>query len=89
MNPVGKVVVHVIPIPSFADGRMIDIVSVLDKGSHLPMPLDELKLPARGGVNLDGFVNYAISDRGMRQAYAQFFRNGAIEGVGELATMMA
>jgi hypothetical protein len=84
MNPIGKVVVHVIPIPSFADGRLMDIVSVLGRGSHLPMPLDELNLPKRDAVNLDGYVNYAISTPGGRQAYAQFFRNGAIEGVGEL-----
>jgi hypothetical protein len=86
MNPIGKVVVHVIPIPSFADGRLVDIVSVLSGGRHLPLPLDELNIPATGAVNLDGYVNYANrgSERGARQAYAQFFRNGAIEGVGEL-----
>jgi hypothetical protein len=82
MNPIGKVVVHVIPVPSFADGRMIDIVSVLGRGRHVPMPLDELNMPATGAVNLDGYVNYVNWDG--RQAYAQFFRNGAIEGVGEL-----
>src|SRR6266849_792680 len=86
MNPIGKVVVHVIPVPSFADGRVVDIVSVLARGSHLPTPLDELNVPATGAVNLDGYVNYANRgwERGARQAYAQFFRNGAIEGVGEL-----
>ena len=84
MNPSGKVVVHVISVPSFADGRMVDIVSVLGRGSHLPIPLDELNLPAIGAVNLDGYLNYASGVPGARQAYAQFFRNGAIEGVGEL-----
>ena len=63
---------------------MVDIVSVLARGNPIPMPLDELNLPARGAVNLDGYVHYAIGDPGGRQAYAQFFRNGAIEGVGEL-----
>jgi hypothetical protein len=84
MNPIGKVVVHVIPLPSFADSPMVDIVSVLGRGRHLPMPLDELNLPATGAVNLDGYVNYAIGVPGARPAYAQFCRNGAIEGVGEL-----
>jgi hypothetical protein len=84
MNSLGKVVVHVIPIPSFADGRMVDIVSVLGRGTHLPTPLEVLGLPAMNGVNLDGYVNYASGVHGARQAYAQFFRNGAIEGVGEL-----
>jgi hypothetical protein len=59
MNPIGKVVVHVISVPSFADGCMIDIVSVLGRGTHLPTPLDELNVPATGAVNLDGYVNYA------------------------------
>jgi hypothetical protein len=84
MKSFGKVAVHVIPVPSFADGRMIDIVSVLGRGSHLPTPLDELNLPAMGAVNLDGYLNYASGVPGARSAYAQFFRNGAIEGVGEL-----
>lgn len=86
MNPIGKVVVHVIPVPSFADGRMVDIVSVLGRGTHLPTPLDDLNMPATSAVNLDGYVNYAnrAGERGARQAYALFFRNGAIEGVGEL-----
>jgi hypothetical protein len=86
MAPIGKVVVHVVSVPSFADGRMVDIVSVLGRGTYLPRPLDELNLPAMGAVNLDGYVNYAAGGPGVRQAYAQFFRNGAIEGVGELRT---
>jgi Putative DNA-binding domain len=85
MNQTAKVVVHVIPVPSFADGRMIDMVSVLSR-DHLPTPLDDLNMPAMRAVNLDGYLNYAAPGnyRGARQAYAQFFRNGGIEGVGEL-----
>jgi hypothetical protein len=83
MNRIGKLVLHVIPVPSFADSRLVDIVSALDR-NHLPTPLDELYLPAIGAVNLDGYVNHAAAASGQRQAYAQFFRNGAIEGVGEL-----
>jgi hypothetical protein len=65
---------------------MVDIVSVLGRGHQLPTPLDELNMPATCAVNLDGYVNYANrgGERGARLAYAQFFRNGAIEGVGEL-----
>jgi hypothetical protein len=87
MNPIiGKVVVHVIPVPAFADGRMVDIVSVISRGGQLPIPLDDLDMPATGAVNLDGYVNYVNwgGQTSSRQAYAQFFRNGAIEGVGEL-----
>jgi Putative DNA-binding domain len=83
MNRAGKVVMHVISFPSFADGRLIDIATVLSEGTHLPIAPDELYVPRTGKVNLEGYVNYAS---GQRQAYAQFFRNGAIEGVAELRT---
>jgi hypothetical protein len=75
---------HVVPLPSFADGRMLDIVSVLANGTHLPLPPDEVGFPNQDSVNLDGYLNYAVAPKGARLAYAQFFRNGAIEGVGEL-----
>ena len=80
----GKVVLHVIPIPSFVDGRMADIVTQLAKGSHVPVPLAVVGLPSYNGVNLDGYLNYSLGVPGDRLAYAQFFRNGAIKGVGEL-----
>ena len=80
----GKVVLHVIPLPSFADGRMADIVTQLAKGSHVPVPLSLVALTSQNAVNLDGYLNYSISEPEGQLAYAQFFRNGAIEGVGEL-----
>jgi Putative DNA-binding domain len=80
----GKVVLHVIPLPSFTDGRMADIVSQLAKGSHVPVPLALNNFQNREEVNLDGYLNYAVAIPSTAQAYAQFFRNGAIEGVGEL-----
>jgi hypothetical protein len=39
----------------------------------------------RPGINIDGFLNYADRPAGGRQSYAQFFRSGAIEGVGNLS----
>jgi hypothetical protein len=84
LGQVGKVALHAVPLPSFADGRMLDIVSVLANGTHLPLPLDEVGFANRGAVNLDGYLNYTAAHQGARLAYAQFFRNGAIEGVGEL-----
>ena len=80
----GKVVLHVIPLPSFADGRMADIVTQLAKGGHVPVPLAVVGLQPQNGVNLDGYLNFSAGEPGGRLAYAQFFRNGAIEGVGEL-----
>lgn len=60
LGNVGKVVLHVVPLPSFADGRMSDIISELRKGTHVPVPLDELNMPRRDAVNLDGFLNYSV-----------------------------
>jgi hypothetical protein len=84
LGKIGKVVLHVIPMPSFADGRMADIVSELHKGSHVPVPLDELGLPSGYSVNLDGYLAFSQAPPTTRLSYVQFFRNGAIEGVGEL-----
>jgi len=84
LGPLGKVVLHIIPLPSFADGRMADIVSEIAKGTHVPIPLDEVGFSSNYAVNLDGYLSYSVGALGARLAYAQFFRNGAIEGVGEL-----
>ncbi|MEJ0049222.1 MAG: hypothetical protein WDN04_26260 [Rhodospirillales bacterium] len=36
----GKVVLHVVPVPAFADGRLLDVVSAVAAGTHVPLPLD-------------------------------------------------
>ena len=78
-------VLHVIPLPSFVDGRFADIVSEIAKGKHVPLPLDEVGFSNQASVNLDGYLNKSVkSEPRSRVAYAQFFRNRAIEGVGEL-----
>jgi hypothetical protein len=84
LRGIGKVVLHVVPLPSFGDGRMLDLVSVLANGTHVPIPPDDVGFANRNAVNLDGYLNYTAAHEGARLAYAQFFRNGAIEGVGEL-----
>jgi hypothetical protein len=91
MNQTGKVVVHAIPLPSFVDGRMADIVSKLGKGNDhdLPVPLDLIGFTYAHAFNLDGYLRYAQVPEGRWNSYAQFFRNGAIEGVGELRTERA
>ncbi len=80
----GKAVLHVVPLPSFADSRLIDIVSSVESGTHVPLPLDGMSGLNRQGVNLDGYLNYTEGQPGTRLSYAQFFRSGAIEGVSEL-----
>lgn len=84
LGQLGKVVLHVIPLPSFADGRMADIVSELAKGTHVPLPLDRMSHSSQNSVNLDGYLNYSVAAPDAPKGYAQFFRNGTIEGVGEL-----
>ena len=81
----GKVVLHVVPVPAFADGRLLDVVSAVAAGTHVPLPLDGMGAGNRPGINIDGFLNYADRPAGGRQSYAQFFRSGAIEGVGNLS----
>lgn len=81
----GKVVLHVVPVPAFADGRLLDVVSAVAAGTHVPLPLDGIGAGNRPGINIDGFLNYADRPAGSRQSYEQFFRSGAIEGVGNLS----
>ncbi|VBT21506.1 AlbA family DNA-binding domain-containing protein [Burkholderia pseudomallei] len=85
LNQFGKVVAHVIPAPSFAEGRLADIIQVMASGTHVPLPFGQINTSNQAGVNLDGFFNYTSWHEGSRQAYTQFFRNGAIESVGELS----
>ena len=85
LGPGGKVVLHLVPVPAFADGRLLDVVSAVAAGTHLPLPLDGMGAGNRPGHNIDGFLNYADRPAGGRQSYAQFFRSGAIEGVGNLS----
>ena len=85
LDPGGKLALHVVPLPAFADGRHLDVVSAAAAGTHLPLPPGGMSGANRLGVNLDGLVNYIDRSVRMRQGYAQFFRSGAIEGVGELS----
>lgn len=72
-------------VPAFADGRLLDVVSAVAAGTHVPLPLDGMGAGNHPGINIDGFLNYADRPAGGRQSYAQFFRSGAIEGVGNLS----
>ncbi len=59
LAPGGKIILHVIPLPSFADSRFLDIVSSVAAGYHMPLPLDGASGLNQHSVNLDGVVNYA------------------------------
>jgi hypothetical protein len=85
LGPGGKVVLHLVPVPAFADGRLLDVVSAVAAGTHVPLPLGGMGASNRLGINIDGFLNYTDRADESRQGYAQFFRSGAIEGVGRLS----
>jgi hypothetical protein len=66
-GPGGKVVLHLVPVPAFADGRLLDVVSAVAAGTHVPLPLDGMGAGNRPGINIDGFLNYADRPAGGRQ----------------------
>jgi hypothetical protein len=85
-NPAGlgtgaKAALHVVSMEAFADGRLIDVVDLIARGTHVPLPPSGFARDNRPAVNLDGFLNVMY---GAPAAYAQFFRSGCIEGVLEL-----
>jgi len=79
-----KLVIHVVPVPAFGDNRLVDVVEVMVKGTHVPLPPEGYGRGNRVSANLDGFVNYLAEPHLRRRAYAQMFRNGAIEGALDL-----
>ena len=85
LGPSGKLAIHVVPVPAFADSRLLDVVSTAASGTHIPLPPGGMSGANRLAVNLDGLVNYIDQGVRMRHGYAQVFRSGAIEGVGELS----
>lgn len=80
----GRVVLHAVPFQPFADRRSLDIINMIVKGTHVPLPLDSMASENRWSVNLDGYLSYAMGDGRAALSYAQFFRSGAIEGVSRL-----
>lgn len=71
-------VIHMAPLPAFANRDLIDIVTVVAQGAHMPLP------PSGEGrygrVNLHGIYNYPGDDGGGATGYGQLFRSGAYEG---------
>lgn len=81
LGPGAKLVVHVASMDAFADGRFADIVDLIMRGTHVPLPPSGLARNNRPAVNLDGYLAVMHEIPG---GYAQFFRSGTIEGVLEL-----
>jgi hypothetical protein len=83
-HSLGQVLVHVVPVPAFADGRLTDVVDAAAQGTHMPLPLGPQSGRNRMAVSLDGLLNIRDAPGSVR-GYAQLFRNGAIEGVTEMS----
>lgn len=72
-------VLHMAPLPSFANRDLIDIVREVANGTHMPLPLHGQGQYAK--PNLLGFLNFPGDDGRGATGYAQLFRSGAYEGV--------
>jgi len=86
LGPGGKVVLHVVPLPSFADNRLMDVVAAVAAGTHIPLPLGGMIGANRTSVKSRRPIKrYRPLSYGCGRATRNFFRSGAIEGVGELS----
>lgn len=72
-------VLHMAPLPSFANRDLIDIVREVANGTHMPLPLRGQGQYAR--PNLLGILNFPGDDGQGATGYGQLFRSGAYEGV--------
>lgn len=81
IGPGAKLVLHVVSMEAFADGRLIDIADLIMNGTHVPLPPSGFARNNRNTVNLDGYLNIMYETPA---GYAQFLRSGLIEGVLEL-----
>jgi hypothetical protein len=71
-------VLHMVPLPMIENGDTVDVVSMVNQGTEMPVPL-----AGQGRnvfINLDGVCN-ALGNSG----YGQLFRNGSYEGVHVLS----
>lgn len=81
MHSVPALVIHVVPLSTFADGRNLNIVEEIANGHVMPLPPEGFGQPNDYGPNLDGFITFTNQPNGLARAYAQVFRTGAVEGV--------
>jgi Putative DNA-binding domain len=80
------IIIHVIPLSTFAGTQTIDAVASVMNGHVVPIPPGRFGDANQPFVNLDGYATLAPLIDGKVHAYAQLFRSGALEGattVGE------
>ena len=78
LEPLPKIVLHVLPIASFTSGTNIDVNFVVNNYSSL-QPITSSGCNQRH--NFDGFVRHFSIQPSISYSYTQIFRNGAIEAV--------
>ncbi|RTL51778.1 MAG: ATP-binding protein [Bradyrhizobiaceae bacterium] len=84
--PSTSMVLHVVPIPSFGDRRLINVAEELSvRPVTLPVPLGSNG--AGHGVNLDGVFLYSGPSMTEAHGYGLLFRDGSIEGVKQLSIL--
>lgn len=75
---------HVVPLPSFGDRRLINVTDVLNaRPVTMPIPLGSQG--SGTGANLDGVFVYSGPSFTQSHGYGLLFRDGAIEGVKQLS----
>jgi hypothetical protein len=72
------VVLHMAPLPAFVNRDVIDIVTAVANGSHMPAPLQGIGRHAF--ANLLGICNSPGDQGDGATGYGQLFRSGAYEG---------
>lgn len=86
LHPGAAMVIHVVPLSTFASGRTIDIVQAVANGHVMALPPGRMYQGNNYAANLDGFITFTNQANEPAHAYAQLFRSGAIEGVELLGT---
>jgi hypothetical protein len=79
-------IIHIVPFPTFAAGRTIDIVQAVATGHVMAMPPGRIGQSNNYAADLDGFVTFTNQPNEPAHGYAQLFRSGAVEGVTLLST---
>jgi hypothetical protein len=74
-------VIHVVPLSTFASGTTLDIVQLVARGHVMPLPPSRMFHSNNYAPNLDGFVTFTNQPNEPAHAYAQLFRTGAVEGL--------
>ena len=82
-DPGGCIVVHALPLGSFASNTMLDIASYEHSNGFIP-PMHGRGW--NGRINLDGYVSFTGDYGGLSPSYTQLFRSGAVESVRVLPT---